>query len=73
MPRTVTEDELGDTSNIHSNATEEVVVATQSYQTCRSNGALKAAENEYGGGVWDEEADEAEQCWIGYKELGPIC
>jgi hypothetical protein len=50
---TVTENELGNTSNVHSDATKEVVVAAQSRQTCRSNSTLEAAENENRGGVWD--------------------
>lgn len=63
--RTVTEDELSDSGKVHGNASKEVVVATQSDQTLGSDGTLEAAEDEDGGCVRDQEADEAKQCWIG--------
>ena len=62
---TVSQDELGNSSEVHGNATEEVVVTTQTDQTCRSDGTLEAAEDEDSGCVRYEEADQAEQGWIG--------
>jgi hypothetical protein len=43
--RTVSENEFRDTSNVHCNATEEVIVATQSNKRLRCHGSLEAAQN----------------------------
>lgn len=57
--RTVSEDKLSNTSNVHGNAAKKVVVATQSNQTLGSHGTLEAAENEDSGCVRNEETNEA--------------
>ena len=54
---TVSENKFCDPSNIHGNATKEVIIATESYQTLRRNSALKSTENEDRGGIWNEKSD----------------
>lgn len=49
--RTVAEDELSDTGEVHGNAAKEVVITTQSNQTLWGHSTLETAKNEDGGGV----------------------
>lgn len=58
---TVTKNEFGNSREVHRNTTKKVIVATESYQTLRSDGTLKAAQDKDGGCVWDQEANETEQ------------
>ena len=65
---TVTQNKLGKTGNDHGDASEEVVVGTQANEGVWRYCALELAEREDGAGVWDEEAEEAEQTWVGWAK-----
>jgi len=58
---TVSEDKLSNASNVHSNGTEKVVIATQSDERSGWNSSSQAAEDEHGRRVWDQEPHEAQQ------------
>lgn len=62
--RTVAEDELSDTGEVHGNAAKEVVITTQSNQTLWGHSTLETAKNEDGGGVWDQKADQTKKCRV---------
>jgi hypothetical protein len=61
---TVSKDELRYTGEDHRNAAKEVVVATQANQTLWGNSTLETTKNEDGGGVWDQESNQAQKCRI---------
>jgi hypothetical protein len=63
--RTISKDKLSNTSNIHRNAAEEVVIPTQSNETGWCDGALESTQNENGGRVRDQETEQAEERWVG--------
>ena len=62
--RTVSENKFGNPGNVHRDAAKEIVITTQPNKRLRSHCALKAAQNEDSRCVWDQEADEAEKCWV---------
>lgn len=62
--RTVSENEFGNSGDVHRDAAKEVVVTTQSDERLRSHGTLKAAQDEDCGRVRDQEADQTKKCWI---------
>jgi len=64
--RTVSEDELGDTGEVHGDGAEEVVVAGEAGEGVGRDGALELAEGEDGGGVWDEESEQTEERRVGW-------
>jgi len=64
---TVTKDEFGNTGKVHCNGTEEVIVCGESDKGGRSDGALETTENENGRCVGDQESQETEKGWVGYK------
>jgi hypothetical protein len=64
---TVTKDELGNASQNHRNASEEVVISTQTDRRLTWHGALESAEGEYGGRVRYQKPDQAEQRWISWR------
>ena len=57
---TVVQYKLGDASDVHGKCTEEVVIATETDQTLWSDCSLEAAQDEDGGSIWHQEADQAE-------------
>lgn len=61
----VSEDELGHTSDIHGNGAEEVVVGVKTDERSWCHSSLEAAENENGGCVGNEESQETEQSRVG--------
>tara|TARA_R110002003_G_scaffold6_6_gene301 strand:+ start:10477 stop:10731 length:255 start_codon:yes stop_codon:yes gene_type:complete len=63
--RTISKDKFSNTSDIHRNAAEEVVITTQSNETGWCDGALESTQNENGGRVWDQETNQAEKGWVG--------
>jgi hypothetical protein len=63
--RTISKDKLSNTSDIHRNAAEEVVISTQSNETGWCDGALETTKNENGGRVRNQETDQAEERWVG--------
>jgi hypothetical protein len=63
--RTISKDKLSNTSNIHRNATKEIVIPTQSNKTGWCDGALETTQNENGGRVRDQETEQAEERWVG--------
>jgi len=61
---TIPENEFCNTSDVHRNAPEEIVISTQSHQTLRRHGSSKAAQGQYRGRVWYQETDQTQQSWI---------
>jgi hypothetical protein len=61
---TVTKDELCNTSQVHSDAAEKIVIPTQADETLRGDCTLEAAEDEDRGSVWDQESYQAEECGV---------
>lgn len=62
---TVSEDEFADTSNVHSDGAEEVVVAIETDKTGWWDGSLKTAEDKDCGRVRNQETDETEKSRVG--------
>jgi len=62
---TVTENEFGNTSQVHANGTEEIVVGAESDKRGRSYSTLETAKNENGRGVRNQETQETEKSWVG--------
>ena len=60
----VSKDELGDTSNVHCDGTEEIVVTAESSKRSRGNSSLETAETENGGCVWNQETQKTKQGWV---------
>jgi hypothetical protein len=65
--RTVAQDEFANTSKIHSNGTEEVVVAVQTDETGWRYSSLETTESKDGRGVWDQETNQAKESRVGCK------
>lgn len=60
----VAQDELGNTCKRHANRAQEIVVTTETNKSRWRHCASPAEQDEDGRGVWYQEADESEQCWI---------
>jgi len=70
----VAENELGDSGDVHGDGAEEVVVAVKATYRGDWRGSLKATQAEDGRGVWDQEAEEAEEGWVGCgMSVGTLC
>lgn len=58
---TVSEDELGDSGNVHSNCAQEVVISIETVQTVWGGRTLKSAETQDGGCVRDQESEQTQK------------
>jgi hypothetical protein len=65
--RTVTKYELCNAGDVHRDSTEEVVVATEADEALWCNGALKATEDKDRRRVWNEEAYQSKESWVGFS------
>jgi hypothetical protein len=65
---TIAQNELEDTGDVHRKGSEEVVIPTDTDQALRSDGSLEATEDEDGGCVWYQEANQSEKRWVTFEQ-----
>jgi hypothetical protein len=65
--RTVSENELCNTSKVHGNGAEEVVITVQADETGWCYSTSQTAKGEDGGCVWDQEAEKTKEGRVGYN------
>lgn len=66
---TVSKNEFCNSCKNHGNATNEVVVTSQSDQTGGWIGTLETTKDQAGGRVWDQESQEAQKGWVAFVDV----